>query len=127
MHITEIPGSSAYFMGGIVAYSNEVKHRLLGVSKRTLRDYGAVSAETAREMARGATERLRVDVAVAITGIAGPTGALPDKPVGLTYTGLAGPGLELVREYLWEGDRHTNRERSARAALELLIEYLEQH
>lgn len=126
-HITDVAGASAYFLGGIVAYSNEVKHRLLAVSTCTLKEYGAVSAETALEMARGARERLRVDVAVSVTGIAGPTGALPGKPIGLTYIGLAGPDSELARKYLWQGDRRANRESSVRAALELLVEYLEEH
>lgn len=124
-YITDVAGSSAYFLGGIVAYSNAIKHRLLGVSLRTLKSQGAVSAETVQEMARGARERLRVDIAVAITGIAGPTGALPGKPVGLTYIGLAGPDSDLVREYIWQGDRRLNRENSARAALELVVNYLE--
>ncbi|HNR95376.1 MAG TPA: CinA family protein [Anaerolineae bacterium] len=126
-YITNVAGASGYFLGGIVAYSVEVKYRLLGVSRRTLKSHGAVSAETAQEMARGARERLHVDVAVAITGIAGPTGALPGKPVGLTFMALAGPDSTLVRKYLWAGDRRANRESSARAALELLAEYLEQH
>lgn len=126
-YITDIAGSSAYFVGGIIAYSNGVKHRLLGVSQRTLKTFGAVSAETVQEMARGARKRLHADIAVAITGIAGPTGALPGKPVGLVYIGLAGPDSELVKECLWNGDRRANREMSARAALELLVEYLEQN
>lgn len=126
-YITNVAGASGYFLGGIVAYSVEVKHRLLGVSRRTLKSHGAVSAETAQEMAWGARERLRVDVAVAITGIAGPTGALPGKPVGLTFMALAGPDSTLVRKYVWAGDRRANRESSARAALELLAQYLEQH
>jgi nicotinamide-nucleotide amidase len=126
-YITDVAGSSAYFLGGIVAYSNVIKHRLLGVSLRTLKSHGAVSAETVQEMARGAREKLRVDVAVAITGIAGPSGALPGKPVGLTYVGLAGRDSDLVREYSWQGDRRANRESSARAALELVVNYLEQH
>lgn len=125
-YITGVAGASDYFLGGVVAYSNEVKRRLLAVSMRTLSEHGAVSAETALEMARGARKRLRVDVALSITGIAGPTGALPGKPVGLTYIGLAGSDSELTKKYLWTGDRRANRENSARAALELLVEYLEQ-
>ena len=126
-YITDVAGASAYFVGGIVAYSEQVKHDLLGVSVDTLKMCGAVSAETAQEMARGARERLGVDVAVAVTGIAGPTGALPGKPVGLTYIAVAGPESNLARKYLWQGDRRANRESSARAALELLTEYLRQH
>ena len=123
--ITDIPGSSAYFEGGIVAYSYQVKERMLGVPASILERDGAVSAETVMAMAKGARKVLKVDVALAITGIAGPSGGTPDKPVGLTYIGLASPRGELWRKYIWQGDRRENREQSARAALELLKDHLE--
>lgn len=125
MYITEIPGSSNYFQGSIVAYSYEAKKSILGVTASTLEQHGAVSAETAMAMAEGARRLLRVDVAVAVTGIAGPSGATPDKPLGLTYIALSSSEGELWRKYLWKGNRRTNREQSARAALELLREHLE--
>jgi len=124
-HITDIAGSSAYFEGAIVAYSNHVKEHVLGVPASTLERYGAVSAETVTAMARGARKLLNVDVALAITGIAGPSGGAPDRPVGLTYIGLASPRGELWRKYIWTGNRRQNREQSTRAALELLKEHLE--
>lgn len=123
--LTDIPGSSAYFEGGVVAYSYWAKKHVLGVPASTLERHGAVSAETVVAMAEGARKLLNVDVAVAITGIAGPSGGTADKPVGLTYIGLASPRGELWRKYIWKGDRRENREQSARAALELLKEHLE--
>lgn len=123
--ITEIPGSSAYFVGGIIAYSNEVKERLLGVSAETLAREGAVSARCAAEMARGARERLAADVAVSVTGIAGPTGGTPEKPVGLTYIHLSTPDAEHGERHLWQGTRWENKRASARAALLLVKRYLE--
>jgi PncC family amidohydrolase len=124
-YITDVPGSSAYFEGGIVAYSYQAKEHLLGVPASILERDGAVSAETVMAMVRGARKVLNVDVALAITGIAGPSGGTPDKPVGLTYIGLASPRGELWRKYIWKGNRRENRELSARAALELLKEHLE--
>jgi nicotinamide-nucleotide amidase len=124
-YITDIAGSSAYFEGAIVAYSTQMKERILGVPASTLERYGAVCAETVMAMAKGARKLLHVDVAVAITGIAGPSGGAPDKPVGLTYIGLASPHGELWRKYVWKGNRRHNREQSARTALELLKEHLE--
>src|SRR3989304_5781049 len=87
--LTNVPGSSSYVLGGIVAYSNEAKERLLGVRHETLEEQGAVSPETAIEMARGARAALGADVGLSVTGIAGPGGGTPDKPVGLVYVALA--------------------------------------
>lgn len=123
--ITDIPGSSAYFEGGVVVYSYEAKKLILGVPATTLEAYGAVSEETASAMAEGVRHLLGVDLAIAITGIAGPTGATPQKPVGLTYIALASAQGTECRKYLWTGNRWENREQSVRAALELLQEYLE--
>jgi nicotinamide-nucleotide amidase len=129
--ITNVPGSSAYYVGGVVAYANEAKEALLGVRPATLAAHGAVSEETAREMARGARQRLGACVAVAITGIAGPAGGTPDKPVGLTYVALSAagvdasaPDVELVERHLWTGGRLENKEASAEAALRLVAGYL---
>lgn len=122
--ITNVPGSSAYFVGGIVAYANEAKESLLGVQTETLATHGAVSEEVAREMARGARQRLGADVAVAITGIAGPSGGTPDKPVGLTYVALSAPAVELVERHVWTQGRQGNKQASAEAALRLVAGYL---
>ena len=89
--LTDVPGSSAVFVGGVVAYSNDVKAAQLGVPEAVLREHGAVSAETAAEMARGARERLGADVAVSVTGVAGPDGGTEEKPVGLVFLHASGP------------------------------------
>lgn len=122
--LTNVVGSSAYYVGGVVAYSYEAKERLLGVRHETLAAHGAVSEETAREMARGARERLHASIAVAVTGIAGPGGGMPNKPVGLVYVALAAPEAEMCEEHTWQGDRLSNKRRSAEAALRLVISFL---
>lgn len=122
--LTNVPGSSEYFMGSVVAYDNEVKMGLLNVRLETLLAVGAVSEEVAREMARGARARLKADVGVSITGIAGPGGGTATKPVGLTYIGLSAPDGEVCRRYLFQGDRWANKEQAADEALGLVIEYL---
>jgi nicotinamide-nucleotide amidase len=122
--ITEIAGSSAYFRGAFVTYANDVKRDQLGVAQELLDAHGAVSAQVARAMAEGARARLGADVAVAVTGIAGPGGGSAEKPVGLTYVGVAdGAGVD-VRRHLWTGDRSENKRESAISALELLLERL---
>jgi PncC family amidohydrolase len=122
--ITEVPGASDYFLGGIVAYSNLAKERLLGVKSATLREYGAVSAQVALQMAEGARRALACDVAVSDTGIAGPGGATIDKPVGLFYLGLATPrGCEAFR-FVFRGVRSANKKMAVEAAVRLLIDYL---
>jgi PncC family amidohydrolase len=127
--LTNVSGSSVYFMGGVVAYSNEVKERVLGVSGETLAAYGAVSEECAREMARGARRLFDTDVAISSTGIAGPTGGTPQKPVGLVYVALAAQDMERCERHLWRGDRLAvrleNKRRTSEAALEMLRQYLE--
>lgn len=122
--ITEVPGSSAYFKGGVVTYSDEMKELLLGVQHETLVAHGAVSSAVAHEMAEGARTRLDSDYALSITGIAGPSGGTDEKPVGLTYVGLAMPQGTEVHEYVWQGTRSENKRASARAALTVLRDYL---
>ncbi|MCR4407322.1 MAG: CinA family protein [Anaerolineae bacterium] len=122
--LTNVPGSSNYLLGGIVAYSYDVKERVLGVRYDTLYEYGAVSRETALEMARGVRRLLGSDVALAVTGIAGPTGGTPEKPVGLVYIALSARDFERCERYVWAGDRLQNKQLSSQAALEMLHEYL---
>jgi PncC family amidohydrolase len=123
--ITDVPGSSGYFLGSIVSYVDTAKVELLGVRRELLAAHGAVSAQVARAMAAAARERFGADLAVSITGIAGPGGGSPAKPVGLTYIGLADADGVGVRRYAWAGDRATNRESSGRAALAWLIQRAE--
>ena len=125
--LTNIPGSSTYVLGGIVAYSNAIKQALLKVKQGTLLAYGAVSEQTAQEMAVGARQILKADIAVSITGIAGPGGGTTEKPVGLTYIGLAGPDDEVVvQRHIWDGDREAVKSASADAALQLVLDTLTQ-
>jgi nicotinamide-nucleotide amidase len=118
--LTAVPGSSDVFRGAIVAYSDEVKAAQLGVPGQVLREHGAVSPETAAAMARGARERLGADLAVAVTGIAGPGGGSEEKPVGLVFLHASGPMGELGRRLDFPGDRETIRQRAAVAALHLV-------
>jgi PncC family amidohydrolase len=120
--ITEVPGSSAYLVGGVVAYSNGVKERELGVTADVLDAHGAVSAQVAVAMAEGVRRQLASDLGVAVTGVAGPDGGTEAKPVGLVYVAVAGGGEPLVRRFQWPGDRTENKRDSARAALEMLLE-----
>lgn len=122
--ITDVPGSSDYFRGGVVAYAYEAKVRLLEVSWDTLRAYGAVSRETVIEMARGARMALGADIAISVSGIAGPGGGLPDKPVGTTWIGLSTTAGDWARRFVWEGGRRQNKVRSAEAAFQFLLDYL---
>lgn len=124
--ITNVSGSSVYFWGGFVPYANEAKETLLGVQHETLLAHGAVSEPTAREMARGVRQRTGADVGISVTGIAGPTGGTPEKPVGLVYIALSAPDLEICQRYVWQGDRLANKEQSAEAALRLLQTYLQE-
>jgi PncC family amidohydrolase len=120
--LTEVPGASGYVRGGIVAYSDEVKRALLGVPASVLEAHGAVSAQVAVAMAEGAREALGADLAVAVTGVAGPDGGSAAKPVGLVYVAVAGgEGPAEVRRLHWPGDRAENKRSSAEAAIELLL------
>ena len=117
--ITSIAGSSDYMQGGIVAYSNEIKRKLLQVSQATLDNVGAVSEACAREMARGVRQTIGTDVGISSTGIAGPGGATARKPVGLVYIAVSTPEVDVVRELRLSGDRQHVMRESARLALEL--------
>lgn len=124
--LTNVSGSSDYVLGGIIAYSNEVKVELLDVDPLMLEQYGAVSEPTALAMARGARRRLGADVVVSTTGIAGPTGGTPDKPVGLVYIGLVTTEEERCERYCRDwGNRCDNKHSFAEQALSLLIAHLE--
>ncbi len=123
--ITNISGSSEYFPGGVVAYAYEAKVNLLGVSRETLNIFGAVSAETVLEMARGARRMFNADIGISVSGIAGPTGGLPEKPVGTTWFGLASSTGEWTRHFVWNGDRIQNKHDSSEAALQFVLDYLE--
>lgn len=122
--ITNVPGSSTYFMGGVISYSNEAKVRLLGVRWSTLEKYGAVSQEAVLEMASGVRKALAADIGLSISGVAGPGGGSPDKPVGLTWIGMSTTDVDEAWSYTWSGDRLQVKEQSARQALQLLIDYL---
>ncbi len=123
-HITNVPGSSAYFKGAVVAYADEVKRQILGVPAEVLAQHGAVSRESALAMATRVRTLLNCDLALAITGTAGPTGGSPQKPIGLVYVALAAADAQECRECRWDGDRWENREWSARVALEMLLAHL---
>jgi PncC family amidohydrolase len=128
--LTDVPGSSEYYLGSVTAYANEAKRRVLGVSAETLRDYGAVSRETAIAMARG-VRRALVDetppekvIGVSVTGIAGPGGGAPDKPVGLVWIGLSTPDGDRAWRHVWNLDRIGNKAASAQQALKIVADYL---
>jgi len=122
--ITDVPGSSEHIKGGIVAYSNDSKVKLLGVSHGTLKAHGAVSAECAAEMAVGAAKAFSADVGVSVTGIAGPGGATPQKPVGLVFIGVAMGKERASFRYLFDGDRKSIKAQSAEEALRLVLGFL---
>jgi PncC family amidohydrolase len=122
--ITNISGSSDYYQGSITSYSNEIKMKLVGVSKETLEKYGAVSHQVAEEMAVGGRKALGVDICVADTGIAGPGGATDTKPVGLFYLGLSYHNGTFSRKHIFHGDRECNKLLAAQTALAWVKEYL---
>ncbi len=129
--ITNVPGSSDYYLGSITAYAYEAKEHLLGVNHDTLVAYGAVSPQTAIEMARGARQALDADFGVehilglSVTGIAGPGGGTPTKPVGLVWFGFSTPTGEWTWSHVWPGDRVQNKEDSAEQALKIILAYLQ--
>jgi len=123
--LTDISGSSAYMIGGVIAYADSVKVQLLGVQDETLRAHGAVSAPVAQQMAEGARTLLGTDLAISVTGIAGPTGGTATKPVGLHFVGLSAAEGAWVRRHVLAGDRRSVRYAAADAALHLLLDYLD--
>ena len=122
--ITNIPGSSRYFEGSIISYSNKVKTKLLGVKESTLRNYGAVSSETSKEMAQGVRREMGVDIGLSSTGIAGPGGGTSEKPVGLVYIGLATKDVLVSKKYIFHENRDKNKKSFSNAALSMLKKYL---
>lgn len=120
--ITAVPGASAVYAGGIISYTNEVKHRLLGVPVELLEELGAVSGPVARSMAQGARKALNADAAVSVTGLAGPDGDEFGHPVGMVFIGYADGNGAMFRECHFSGDRESVRQQTIRAALELILE-----
>ena len=122
--ITNVSGASGFFGTGVVTYSNEAKMKLIGVNKETLDMYGAVSEQTAKEMAEGVLALGEADVAVAVTGIAGPTGGTPEKPVGLVYIGVSGKFGTYAYKNNFNGNRDDVRQQTVERAFELVYDYL---
>ena len=122
--LTNVAGSSTYYMGSVTAYAYEAKVRLLNVRWETLEKHGAVSGEAVIEMARGVRHALAADIGLSVSGIAGPGGGTPEKPVGTVWIGLSSPEDEFAELFVWQGDRIQNKEHSAEAALQLLADYL---
>jgi len=124
--ITNVPGSSTYFRGGVIAYANEVKADVLGVSSQTLDTFGAVSKETVIVMARGVRKILDSDIGVAISGIAGPGGGTDEKPVGTTVIGMSALEREATRMFVFKGERMEIKTQAVQAAIQLVIDFLEE-
>lgn len=122
--ITNIPGSSAFFKGGVIAYANEVKMEALGVSPTTLDSFGAVSNETVLEMANGIRSSFDADIGLSVSGIAGPEGGTREKPVGTVWIGLSTPKFDEAQVFLFSGDRKSIKEQAARSAMGIAINYL---
>ncbi len=122
--LTDIPGSSAYVMGSVVSYTNEIKERIVGVRSETLAAHGAVSEETAREMAEGIRRVIKTDIGVAITGIAGPGGGTATKPVGLVFIAVSGDRGTIVKRCHFQGSRIENKGESADTALRMILDYV---
>lgn len=122
--LTNISGSSQYFERGIISYSNKSKTELLGVTEKILKDYGAVSEQTAQAMALGIKKHSHTDIGISTTGIAGPTGGTNEKPVGLIYIAIATSKKTQVKRFLFCGDRLQNKENTCNEALKLLLEHI---
>lgn len=120
--LTAVPGSSAVYKGGIISYTNWVKHNLLGVDQKLLDTLGAVSAPVAEAMAVGARKALQADIAVSVTGLAGPGGDEFGNPVGLVFIGYSDRSKTISRRFLFQGDRKAIRENACREALKLILE-----
>ena len=121
--LTAVPGSSAVYKGGIVSYTNEIKMKVLGVSAEVLERYGAVSSWVAREMVSGVRKLMQTDIALSVTGLAGPGGDEYGHPVGTVYLGYEDSHRSVVRHFLFDGDRESVREQAVEAALSLILEY----
>jgi len=124
--LTNISGSSDYFERGIVSYSNKAKMQLLGVSENLLKKYGAVSEHAAKTMAEGIRTKSNVDIGIATTGIAGPTGGSKEKPVGLVYIAISIKDDIIVKKFQFSGDRLQNKESTCNMALQMLLDFLKQ-
>jgi len=128
--ITNVAGSSEYFLGSLVSYSYEAKEEWLGVKRSTLQRHGAVSRETVLEMARGARQSLKKYfpiqsiIGLSVSGVAGPGGGTPEKPVGTVWIGLSSANEEFAKQFFWEGNREENKVQSAQAALITLFDFL---
>jgi len=122
--ITSVPGSSAYFTGSVVAYSNDIKLNVLNINLKSLTDYGSVSREVAEEMATGVRDRFKTDYSISTTGIAGPDGGTAEKPVGLVWIAVASKEKVLSKKFLFGGNRERNIERASLAGLNLLRKVL---
>ena len=122
--ITGVSGSSDYYKGSVISYSNDIKINVVGVKKSTLEKYGAVSQETVEEMATGGRQLLKVDICIADTGIAGPAGDAPEKPIGLFYIGLSHSSMTFNQKYIFHGNRAQNKLKAARTALKMLKTFL---
>ena len=122
--LTNVPGSSDYFMGGVISYTNRAKAELLGVSKKSMAQKGAVSEEVARQMASGVRKALHAKIGVGITGIAGPSGGTPRKPVGLVYIAVASEKGSICSKYLFKGTRTQIKKQSADHALEMAFTFV---
>ena len=122
--LTDIGGSADYVMDAIVAYSNEAKRRLLGVKAKTLKAYGAVSKKVAEEMASGIRRRSKTDIGISVTGIAGPTGARPGKPIGYVWIGYSDSNVTFAQDFIFTKDRLRNKDIMAKMALEIVRQQL---
>jgi PncC family amidohydrolase len=122
--ITNIPGSSAYFLGGVLAYANQTKANLLGVNIETIEKFGAVSKETVLEMADGVRKHVQSDIGLSVSGIAGPGGGTPEKPVGLVWIGLSTLDLTKAQSFNFPGNRSEVKQQSAEQALQTLYQFL---
>jgi PncC family amidohydrolase len=122
--ITSVPGSSRYFQGGVIAYSNKIKTAIVKVRKITLKRHGAVSKQAAQEMAQNIKKHMKTEIGLSITGIAGPGGAMKNKPVGLVYIGFSWWKQTCVKQFIFPGNREQIRLKACQAALELLQDEL---
>lgn len=123
--LTAVPGSSSVFQGGIISYTNQVKEEILGVSREVLSQYGAVSQPVAKAMASGVRKLLKADIAISVTGLAGPDGDDFDNPVGTVFIGYSSEWRSEVRKFLFNGDREAVRSQTVEAALQMILDNME--